>query len=131
VERVDVVFIHPVGFFVAALAFGVLLLEAAALVFRVVEFAEAVGDFHLSGENFPALGPVGLVGFLLGERRNSSGGFIDDCRLGQMLFGCGFEQSRDCFPGWLFGVISDMCVASIEALNELGHGLVRGEVGHL
>src|SRR6266516_2914317 len=41
-ESADVVFVHLMGFFVSALTFFELLLEAAALVFGIVEFAEAV-----------------------------------------------------------------------------------------
>ena len=50
----DVVFVHLMSFFVAALALGQLSFEAAALVFGIVEFAEAIGNFHLSGDKFPS-----------------------------------------------------------------------------
>ena len=43
-EGADVVLVHLVGFVVAALAFLQLRFEAAALIFGIVEFAEAVGD---------------------------------------------------------------------------------------
>ena len=53
------------SFFVAAFTFFELTFKTAALVFGIVEFAEAVGDFHLAGKNFEALGPVGIIGLLL------------------------------------------------------------------
>ena len=46
-QRANVVFIHLVSFFVAALALFQLRFKAAALIFGIVEFTEAVGDFHL------------------------------------------------------------------------------------
>src|SRR6266516_441094 len=81
-ERANVVFIHLMCFVVAALAFFDLLLEAAALIFRIIQFTKTVGDFHFTGENFPALGPIRLVRFLLGERRNSRREFVNDGWLG-------------------------------------------------
>src|SRR5579884_3210015 len=63
-QRANVVLVHLMGFFVAALAFAQLLFEAAALLHGIVKLAEAIGDFHLTGENFPALRPVGLVGLV-------------------------------------------------------------------
>src|ERR1700674_118800 len=80
-ECPDVVFVHLVSLFVAALAFLELLFETAALVFGIVEFAEAVGNFHLPGEDLPALGPIGLVRLLLGERRDRGGKLVNDRRL--------------------------------------------------
>ncbi len=63
-KRPNIVEIHLVRFFVAALAFFLLRLVAPPLIFRVVQFAEAVGDFHLPNEYFKALGPVGIVRLL-------------------------------------------------------------------
>src|SRR5215469_7661271 len=64
-ERANVVLIHLVRFFVAALAFLELGLEATALVLGVVELAEAVGNLHPAGKDLPALSPFGLIGLLL------------------------------------------------------------------
>src|SRR5450631_4791282 len=68
-----------------------LLLKAAALLFGIVQLAEAVGDFHLAGIDFPALRPVWLVGFLLGKRGDGGRELIDDCGLNQMFF-CRSEE---------------------------------------
>src|SRR5207245_8273043 len=115
-------FILLVCFFVAALAFFELLLEASPLIFRIVQFTEAIRDLHFSGEDFPALGPVRLVRFLLGERRNSRGEFIDDCWLRQMLFRHGFEKIGNRFSRWLVGIVRHMGMSSIEAFYELFDG---------
>ena len=49
----------------AAFAFLQLRLKAPPLVFRVVQFAEAVGNLHLPCVDFEALRPVWLIRLLL------------------------------------------------------------------
>ena len=66
--------------FVSAFALAQLLFKAATLVFGIIQLAEAVGNFHLSDKNLPALGPFRLVGFLFGKRRNRFGKRSDICR---------------------------------------------------
>ncbi len=61
------------GFFVAAFFAGELLVEAAALFLRIVQFGEGVGDFKTGGVDFEAFGEGGFVGLVLGERRNFTG----------------------------------------------------------
>ncbi len=56
------------GFVVAAFAFLDLMLKAPSLFLGVVEFAEAVGDFHFPRKDFETLYPVRLVGLVFGER---------------------------------------------------------------
>ena len=53
------------SFFVAALALFQLGFEASALIFGIVQFAESVGNLHLSDVDLPALGPVRFIGLLL------------------------------------------------------------------
>ena len=108
-----------------------MLFEAAALVFGIVEFAETVGDFHLSGEDFEALGPVRLVGLLLGERRDRCGEFVNDGRLHEMFFGRRFEQGRNIFPRGRVRIVGSVRVPGIEAIDELLHALAACEVAHL
>src|SRR5579862_602254 len=67
-QRANVVFIHLVRFIVATLALFQLRLKAGTLVLRIIQLAEAVGDLHLAGKDFPPLRPVRLVRLLLGQR---------------------------------------------------------------
>ena len=78
-------------FVVAALAFFELVLEAAALFFRVVELAEAVGDFHLPGKNFKALHPIGFVRLVFRERRNRGRELVDHGWLHEVFLGDRFK----------------------------------------
>src|SRR5204862_7390963 len=116
------------SFFVAAVAFGWRLVEAAVLVGRIVELAAAVGNFHLSGINFPALGPVGFVRFLFRKRRHRGREFVNDGRLPEMLFAYGFEQSSNGLAARFVGVIGDVRMAGVETLHQLRNRFMRREI---
>ena len=104
--------------FVTALALLELLFETAALVLGIVEFAEAVGNFHLSNEDLKSLSPVGLVRLLFRKRRDGCRELIDDRGLSQMLLGSGFKQVCDGFSNWLVGVVCDVRMSGVEAIHQ-------------
>ena len=56
------------GFFVAASLLFKLHLEAAALVFRIVQLAEGVADFEAADVELKPLDPFRLIGLYLAER---------------------------------------------------------------
>src|ERR1700730_7924975 len=115
------------GFVVAALSFLQLLFEAATLVFGTVQVAEAVVNFHLSGKDFPALGPIRLVRLLLGQWRHSSGKLVNNRWLNQMLLGRRLEQGGDSLSRWLLRIVSDMGMRRIKALHQCFYPVVRRE----
>src|SRR4029077_7837106 len=115
------------GFVVAALSFLQLLFEAPTLVFGIVQFAEAVGNFHLSSKDFPALGPIRLVSLLLGQGRNSSGKLVNNGRLNQVLFSRSLEQGGDSLSRRLIWIVSDMSMRRIKALHQYFYPLGRRE----
>src|SRR6266581_102924 len=119
------------SFLVAALAFLELLLEAAALILGIVQFTKAIGDLHLAGKNFPALGPLRFVQFLLRERRNSRREFVDDGWLRQMLFCGGLEKIGNRFSRWLVGIVRHVRMLGIEALHQLPDRIMACEIEHL
>src|SRR6267142_2517459 len=80
-KRTDVVLVHDVRLFIAAFPLAKLLLEAAALLFRIVQLAEAIGDFQTADKNLESLYPFGFIGFVLGERRDCHRKVVDDRRL--------------------------------------------------
>ena len=106
-------------------------MEAAALLFGIIELAEAVGELHLSGENFPALGPVRLVGFVFGERGDSGGELVDDRWLQQVFLGYGLEQIGNGFSRGLVGIVGHVGVDGVETLNQCFNRVLRGEIAHL
>ena len=67
-KRANIVFIHLVRFVISAFAFLQLRFKAPPLILRIVEFAEAVGNLHLSGKHLETLRPIRLIRLLLGER---------------------------------------------------------------
>ena len=75
-----------------------LLLEAAALVVGVVQLAEGVADLEAADVELEALDPVGLVGLLLGERRDGEGEVVDDGGLDEVGFGDGLEDVAMVLP---------------------------------
>ncbi len=100
-EGADVVLVHLMGFRVAALFFGHLLLEAGELVDRVVELGEGVADLEAADVELEALDPVGFVGLFLGERGDGEGEVVDDGGLDEVGFGDSFEDRCDGFANWL------------------------------
>jgi len=64
-ERPDVVLVHLVSFFISALTFRQLLLEASALIFRIIQLAEAIGDLHLPAKISHRSVQSGSSGFCL------------------------------------------------------------------
>src|SRR5258708_23095263 len=84
-QRPDVVFIHGVRLFIAALFFAQLLLDAPALFFRIVQFAEGVADLQAADEDLEALHPVRLAALVFRERRNRHRELIDKGRLDQIV----------------------------------------------
>ena len=73
------------SFFVAALAFFQLRLKPMPLIFGIVEFAESVGNLHLSDKYLPTLGQSGSSGFCF-ERRDGRRELVNNCRLHKLLF---------------------------------------------
>ena len=73
-------------FLIAGGALGELRLEAAALLDRIVELAEGVGDFEAADVELEALDRVGIVGALLRQRRHFGRKVVDERRLDQVLF---------------------------------------------
>ena len=65
------------GFLVAARVLVKLFLEAAELLFGIVELGEGVAELESGDVELEALDPVGLVGFLLGEGGDGQGEFVD------------------------------------------------------
>jgi hypothetical protein len=61
-RAVEEVLVQGVALAVDALLLGHLHLEAAALLLRVGELAEAVGELHAAGVELEALGHAGVVG---------------------------------------------------------------------
>ncbi len=66
-ESTDVVLVHVHGFFIAAVFFRHLRLEAGELVDGIVELREGITDLEASDVELESLDPVGLVWFFLGE----------------------------------------------------------------
>jgi hypothetical protein len=66
------------GFVVATLFFGHLLLEAGELVDGIVELGEGVADLEAADVKLEALDPVGFVGLFLGEWADGQGEVVDD-----------------------------------------------------
>src|SRR6266853_6565150 len=65
-EGANVVFVHAVGLFVTTLTLAELQFEAAALLLGIIQFAEAIGNFHAAGKDFETLNPFRLIGFIFG-----------------------------------------------------------------
>ena len=72
-QRAHVVLVHPVRLEVAALALLELVEEALALLERVVELGEPVGDLHARGVELEPVGHPGPVGCALASGEISTG----------------------------------------------------------
>src|SRR5215813_685202 len=131
-ERADVIFIHYMSFFVAAFAFRELLLEAATLLFRIVQLAEGVADLQSADKNLEALDPVRLVLFVLRERRDRDREVIQDRGLPEMLLGDSLKHVRDRFPGRFCWIVRHVrTVFGVESLHQLPYRTGTSEIGHL
>ena len=128
-KRADVILIHLVSFIIAALAFLQLRLKSPPLVLGIVEFAEAVGKFHLPGKNFETLRPLRLIRLLLGERRDRGREFVNDGGLSQMFFGDRFKQTGNRLSHGLFRVVCHVRMPGIETVDQFLHALRTGKVG--
>ena len=105
-------------------------LESPPLIFGIVEFAEAVGNFHLPGVNFETLRPLRFIRFLLRERRHRGGELVDDCRLREMLFRNRFEQTGNCLAQRLVRIVRHMRVTRVESLHQHLYALSTRELAH-
>src|SRR6516162_2262733 len=104
-------------FLVAPSALLQLLLETAALLFRIVELAEGIADLKTTDEDFKALDPIlRLVALVLRQRRDGKRKVIEDGRLNQMLFGDRLKQRRDGFAHGLGRIIRHVAVVLVEPL---------------
>ena len=92
-----------------------LLFEALALLFGIVQLAEGVADFEAADVKLEALDPVGLVGLLLGERRDGEREVVDDGRLDEVFFGDGLEDRCNRFAAGLALFELDVMAAEREA----------------
>ena len=108
-----------------------MLFEAAALLLGIVEFAEAVRDFHTSGVDFPALRPVRLVGLDLGEGGDGDRELVDNRWLDQMLLCRRPEKIGDGLARGFIWVVGDVRVASVEALDQSSHRIMGAEFAEL
>ena len=70
-----------------------LLLEAAALLRRIVQLAEGVGHLEAADVQLEALDRVRIVGLLLGERRDFGREVVDEGRLNQLVLAERLEDS--------------------------------------
>src|SRR3989338_6591185 len=93
-EGADVVFVHGVGFLLAALAPAELLEEALVLLERVVEFREGVAELKPAGEDFEALGERRVVVAGIRERRAHDQDIVDERRLDEPALDHRFEKMR-------------------------------------
>ena len=98
-----------------------MLLEAAALLFRIIKLAKAVGDFQATDENFEALHPIGLIAPVLGQRRDGQREIVDDSRLNEMLLSHCFEKIGNGFARRLIRIVSNVRVVRVETLDQCAH----------
>jgi hypothetical protein len=54
------------------------------LFYGIVELAEGVAELEAAGEELEALDVIGVVGLLLGERRDDGWVVVDDCGLDEV-----------------------------------------------
>src|SRR5207248_9273994 len=96
-ERANVILIDLMRLFIAALALGELLLEAARLLIGIVEFGECVGDLHSADVQLEAFDETGIVAALLRQRRNLDRKIGDEGRIDQMFFSDRLEELGEKF----------------------------------
>src|SRR5215813_12150372 len=120
------------SFLVAAFAFGELLLEASALLFRIVQLAEGVADLESADKNLESLDPVWIILFVLRERRDRDREVIQDGGLPEMLLGDSLKHVRDRFSGRFCGIVRHVrTVLGVESLYELPYRTGTGKIRHL
>ena len=89
-QRANVIHVHFFRRFLPALFH--LRAETPLLIKGIVQFREAVGQFHSRDKQLESFGQRRIVRFLLRERRNLRRKVIYKCRLNQMSFGNRFEK---------------------------------------
>ena len=124
-ERVDVVVVGLVRFFVAALALGDLLLEAAGLLVGVIQLGERVRHFHAADVQLEALHETRIVRALLRERRDLGREIRDERRLDQVLLDDRLEQRGDLLSFAVREIVSqlrlDVPVDEAPGILEIAH----------
>ena len=93
-QRVDKVFVEGVRFLVALILFTGLIREALALVERIVELAEGVGEFPSVDEKFEAVSHIGVLFVALRERRDDGRVADDECRLDEVFLDIFLKENR-------------------------------------
>lgn len=83
------------SFVVAPFAFLHLFDKAVALVDRIVQFAEAVGQLAAINKAFKTIGQQGIIRVLLAQRRNFQRVVRNDRRLNQVFFYVIFKAAVD------------------------------------
>ena len=97
-ERAHVILVHRVRFLVALRAFLQLLLEAIALLDRIVQLAERVGDLHLADVQLEPLDGVGIARPLLRQRRHFGWEVVHEGRLDERFLDQRLEDRRRDLP---------------------------------
>ena len=83
------------GFRIAPLPLRQLLLEALALLLRIVQLTEGIAQLEAPDIKLEPLHPVRLVRLVLGKRRDRDGKVVDDGWLNQVVLGNRFEDAGD------------------------------------
>ena len=109
---------------------GKLLVEAAPLLLRIVQFSEGVGQLHLAGVELEALHRVGIVRPLLRERRDFGRKIVDEGRLDQPVLAQPLEDLGGDLAGAVAGAVRNSGLEAELALHDLHRTarLVRHEV---
>ena len=96
-QRPDVVLVHLVRLFVAALAHRQLHFEAAPLLLRVVQLGVGVADLHPRDVDFKAFDKGRIIGLLFRKRRSLHRVIVDHGRLDELLFHLPLENVGEGF----------------------------------
>src|SRR5262245_19418990 len=123
-EGADVVLVHLVRFEIAALAVLRLRFEAAALLQRVVQLAEGVGDLEAGDIEVEALHRVRIAGLLLRQRRYLGRKVVDESRLNQLILAEPLEH----FGGDLASAVARFDL-DVQLSRHGGHGVGVPQIG--
>src|ERR1700745_3651127 len=119
-------------FLIAARFLRKLLLEATALLFRIIQLAEGIADFETADKNLKALHPFRLVLLVLRQRRDRDREVVQDSGLPEMFFCHSFEHVRDGLTCGLSGIVRHMrSVLSVQPLHEVPYRTGTSKVRHL
>src|SRR5208283_2961351 len=133
-ESTNVVLVHLVSLFVTAHPFAQLLLEAAALLLRIVQLTEGVPDLQAANEDLEALNPLAILlrlALVLGKWRDSERKVINERRLNQMRLGYELEHVRDRLAAWRSWIVGNVRVGRVIAVHHGRDRLRAGEIVHL